>query len=73
MSGLETSFYIVGLVFMGVMLVLIAFMVTALIVIRNKIIVLEKTVSDKLHSASKLPNMMAEIANAVKSVAKAAK
>lgn len=73
MSGLETSFYIVGLIFMSVLLVLIAFMVAALIVIRNKVVALEKTVHEKLHSAAKLPNMMVEIANAVREVAKATK
>ena len=73
MSGLEQSFYIIGIVFMAVMLILIASIVTALVVIRNKIVSLEKTVADKLLSAAKPINKVVEIANAVREVAKAAR
>ncbi len=72
MSGLEQSFYIIGIVFMSVMLILIAFMVVALIVIRNKVVAIEKTVQDKLQTATKVPTKMVEIANAVRELANAA-
>lgn len=73
MSGLEQSFYIIGIVFMAVSLVLIFSLVTAVIVIRNKVVSLEKTVEEKLHTAAKVPNKVVEIANAVREVAKAVK
>jgi|JI10StandDraft_1071094.scaffolds.fasta_scaffold249626_2 cell division protein FtsL len=73
MSGLEQSFYIVGIIFMSVSLILIASLVTAVIVIRNKVVSLEKTVEEKLQSATRVPNKVVELANAVKEVAKAVK
>ncbi len=58
---------------MAVSLLLIATIVTALIVIRNKVVALEKTVQEKLAHAAKPLNKVVEIANAVREVAKAAK
>ena len=72
MTGLEQSFYIIGIVFMSVMLILITFMVVALIVIRNKVVAIEKTVEEKLQTASKVPSKVVEIANAMRELANAA-
>lgn len=73
MSGLEQSFYIVGIVFMSISLILIFSLVTAVVVIRNKVVSLEKTVEEKLQTAARVPNRVVELANAVKEVAKAVK
>jgi len=73
MSGLEQSFYIIGIIFMSVSLVLIATLVTTGFVIRNKVVSLEKTVEEKLQTAARVPNKVVELANAVKEVAKAVK
>ena len=73
MSGLEQAFYIIGIIFMSVSLVLIATLVTTGFVIRNKVVSLEKTVEEKLQTAARVPNKVVELANAVKEVAKAVK
>lgn len=73
MTGLEQSFYIIGIVFMSVMLILVATLVTAVLVVRNKVVSLEKTVEEKLNHAAKPMNKVVEIANAVREVARAAK
>ena len=73
MTGLETSFYIVSIVFMSIMLILITTVVVALVVIRNKVVSLEKTVVEKLHTAIALPEKIIEIASAVKELTRAIK
>lgn len=73
MSGLETTYYIVAIVFMSVMLVLVAALVTAIIVIRNKIVSLEKAVQDKLHFVTNNVGKVVEFANTVREVARAIK
>lgn len=73
MSGLEQSYYIIGIVFMSVVLVLITVIVVSLVVIRNKVVALEKNVADKLHAAVKLPEKIVEIATAVQELGKAIK
>ena len=70
MSGLETSFYIVSIVFMSIMLMLVITVVVALVVIRNKVVALEKTVAEKLHTTMALPEKVIEIATAVKKLTK---
>lgn len=70
MSGLETTFYIVAIIFMSIMLVLIAALVTSIVVIRNKIVSLEKAVQDKIHIVTNNVGKVVEIANAVREFAK---
>lgn len=71
MSGLESTYYIVAIVFMSVMMILIAALVTAMIVIRNKIVELEKLARDKFERATTGVNKVVEVARAVGDVAKA--
>lgn len=73
MDGLEQAFYIIAIIFMSISLLLIISIVTAVIVIRNKVIALEKLIQAKLDAATRVPNKVVEIANAVKEVARAVK
>lgn len=71
MSGLETTYYIVGIVFMAVSLAVLIGIVTALFVIRNKVVALEKTVQEKVRNVTHNVDKVVEVANAVREVAKA--
>lgn len=73
MTGLETTFYITAIIFMSVMLILITALVTVIVVIRNKIVALEKSVQDKLHSVTMNVNKAVEVVEAVRDVARAVK
>lgn len=68
MSGLETTFYILGIVFMAMSLVLTIAIITAILVIRNKVVSLEKMVESKLSAATAIPSKVAEIVGAVRDV-----
>jgi hypothetical protein len=48
MSGLEQSFYILGIIFMGVMLVLIGLLLISVIVIRHKINHIHDRIDEKI-------------------------
>jgi len=50
MPGLETAFYIVGLVFMGLMLLLVFAILTAVLVIKSKINHLHNTINEKVNN-----------------------
>ncbi len=73
MSGLETTYYVIAIVFMVVMLGLVTALVAAIIVIRNKFIALEKSVQDKFHNVTNNVNKVVEVAQAVRDVARAVK
>ncbi len=73
MSGLEQSYYIVGIVFMSVVLVLIAIIVAAMLVVRNKVVSLERTVEEKLHTVAKIPEAIVDIVEAFRDLKKSGK
>lgn len=50
MTGLETAFYIVGIVFMGIMILLMAAVVAAVFAIRAKIHEIERTITENIIS-----------------------
>lgn len=50
MADLETAFYIVGLVYMGVMLLLTIVVVAAVLVIRSKIVSIHNQIDEKFHN-----------------------
>lgn len=66
MTGLQQAFYIVGIVYMGVSLLLILGMVIAVGVIRKKVVSLERTVQEKLELLTSLPARASEIVGNVK-------
>lgn len=73
MPGLETAFYIVGIVFMGLSLLILIAIVIAVFVIRNKVVSLERTVQEKVHNVTQNVEKAIEVAKAIRNVAKAAK
>ena len=73
MSGLEQSYFIIGIVFMSIVLILITVMVVAMITIRNKLVSLERNVADKLHTIAKIPETIVDIVDAFKDLKKSSK
>ena len=73
MSGLEQSYFIIGIVFMSIVLMLITVMVVAMITIRNKLVSLERNVADKLHTIAKIPETIVDIVDAFKDLKKSSK
>jgi len=65
MPGLEAAFYIIGIIFMGLMLILLIALVTAVFVIRAKINNIHKIVEDKLNNLTHIVERGGEIAGAV--------
>jgi cell division protein FtsL len=62
MSGLQEAFYIIGIVFMGVMFILIIMLVISVFVIRNKINKIQRTIEDKVHTVTSIAEKGGEIA-----------
>lgn len=69
MSGLQESFYIVGLVFMGLMLALMVAIVVAVFVIRAKINKIHDNIEAKIDSITNLAEKGGELAAVVSGVA----
>lgn len=70
MTGLETAFYIIGIVFMSLMLLLMAIGVVAILVIRSKIVALHKSVDEKLNFFHDWAGRGEAVLGAIKKVAK---
>lgn len=62
MSGLQEAFYIISIVFMGVMFVLIIALVIAVFVIRSKVNKIQRTIEDKVHTVTTIAEKGGEIA-----------
>ena len=69
MSDLQTAYYIIGIIFMSLMLVIALVVVIAVLVIRKKITALHDHITDKLS----LVNNLAEKGGAVLGAIKKAK
>jgi cell division protein FtsL len=65
---LETVFYVMGIIFMGLMLIIMVAITIAILVIRSKIIAIERSVSEKLHGVSDLAGKVGEFFRATKEV-----
>lgn len=70
---LQTAYYVVALIFMGLMLVLFLVLVVAVLVIRAKVNAIHRHIEDKLSVAlglieggSKIMNKVKEVTNAKK-------
>lgn len=70
MTGLQEAFYIVGIVYMGISLLIILGILVAIGVIRKKIVSLENMVKDKLHTVSSLASAGSDVLNTVKKMTK---
>jgi len=73
MSGLEQSYYIVGIIFMSVMLILITVIVATMLVVRAKVVSLERTVEEKLHAVANIPETIMNIVSTLKDFKKSGK
>jgi hypothetical protein len=62
MSGLEESFYILGIIFMVIMLVLIGLLLISVIVIRSKVNRIQHNIEEKINSVTHFAEKGGEIA-----------
>ena len=67
---LQSTFYVVGIIFMGLMLVLFIVLVIAVLVIRAKVNAIHQHVEDKLGGVISLIENGAKIVSQVKSAAR---
>ena len=65
MSGLQEAFYIIGIVFMGIMLLLVTALVISVFIIRAKINRIHHNIEAKLGSVATLAEKGGEIASGV--------
>jgi uncharacterized protein YoxC len=70
MTGLQEAFYIIGIIYMGVSLLIIIALAIAVGVIRNKIVALENTVREKLETIASIPSTIETIISNVKNLTK---
>ena len=68
MSGLEEAFYIVSLVYMGVMFALITILVITVLKIRNRINSVQQNIETKLDSVFNLFNKNSGLLGAVTAI-----
>lgn len=66
MTGLQEAFYIVGLVYMGISLLLILGVVIGIGVIRKKVVSLENMVKEKLEVVSSMGEAAGDVISTVK-------
>ena len=62
MSGLQETFYILGIIFMGVMLILIAALLISVVIIRNKINRIHDNIEEKVNSITHIAEKGGELA-----------
>jgi cell division protein FtsL len=62
MSGLEQSFYILGIIFMAVMLVLIGLLLISVVVIRSKVNRIHQNIDEKINSLTDIAEKGGELA-----------
>jgi hypothetical protein len=74
MNGLEETFYILGIIFMAIMLVLIGLLLISVIVIRSKVNKIHQNIEEKINTITGIAEKGGEIAAvASNAVAKKAK
>ena len=66
MTGLQEAFYIVGLVYMGISLLIIFGILIGIGVIRKKIVALENTVKEKIDMVTNVGEKAGEVISTVK-------
>jgi Na+-transporting methylmalonyl-CoA/oxaloacetate decarboxylase gamma subunit len=70
MPGLQEAFYIIAIVFMGVMFILLVALVAAVFVIRNKINRIERQIENRINMVTGIAERGGEVAAAVVGAAK---
>ena len=68
MSDLQTAFYIVGIIFMGLMLLITLVLVAAVVVIRIKVVAIHRHVEEKLGQVVNWAEKGTTIIEAIKKV-----
>lgn len=63
---LQTAFYIIGIIFMSLMLILTIGIVAALLVVRSKINAIHRQIEDKLSIITNIANTGAEVVDRAK-------
>jgi hypothetical protein len=61
MSDLEMAFYIIGIVFMSLMLILLIALVIAVFVIRAKVIAIQRQIEEKIDTVTSIASRSGEI------------
>jgi Na+-transporting methylmalonyl-CoA/oxaloacetate decarboxylase gamma subunit len=62
MTGLQEAFYIIAIVFMGVIFIILIALVTAVFVIRNKVNKIQRAIEDKINTVTTIAEKGGEIA-----------
>jgi hypothetical protein len=62
MDGLQQTYYILGIIFMSVMLILVALLLVSVVIIRNKINRIHDNIEEKVNSISNIAEKGGEIA-----------
>lgn len=70
MTGLQEAFYIIGIIYMGVSLLIIIALAVAVGVIRKKVVALEKTITEKIDFITSLPSKVEGIVEGIRSFTK---
>ncbi|HSX42669.1 MAG TPA: hypothetical protein VLF59_01130 [Candidatus Saccharimonadales bacterium] len=70
MTGLQEAFYIVALIYMGISLLLIISLLAAVVIIRKKVIDLEKTVTEKIDFLVSIPAKVESIIDGIRHLTK---
>ncbi len=68
--GLEHAFYILGIVFMSLILIILLALVAAVFVIRAKVVAIHKSIDEKLSFASDVLNTGSSVVKKVKRAVK---
>jgi hypothetical protein len=62
MTGLQEAFYIISIIFYGVMFILIIALLVAVFVIRNKVARIQHTIEEKINTVTTIAEKGGEIA-----------
>lgn len=73
MSDLQTAFYIIGIIFMSLMLLIMLVIGVAVLVIRSKIAAIHKQLEDRLATVSEWTDKGEAVIGAIKKVARKSK
>lgn len=69
MTGLETTFYVIAIIFMSLMLLIGVTIVAAILVIRAKVVAIQNRVEERLNTAQEWAEKGEAVFGAIKKVA----
>jgi hypothetical protein len=62
MDGLQQTYYILGIIFMSVMLILVVLLLISVVIIRNKINKIHDNIEEKINSVTNIAEKGGELA-----------